>query len=144
MADNATDFLEDQLTQALFKGASCTALTLTAGIYVGLYQGGISTPTDTGGGSEVSTTAGYARVLTSAANWTTTTAGTITAKNTTAMTFAANTGTAWIVTDVVFHNHITNTGFTNYLLRGALSASVTINAGDSFQFAASALITTIS
>lgn len=138
---NATDYVEDLINQALFKGASCTALTQTAGIYLGLY---LVAPTDTGGGTEVSTTAGYARILTTAANWTTTTAGTITAKNTTAQTFAANTGTAWIVTDVAFHNHLTATGFTNYLLRGALSASVTINTGDQFQFAASAAIITIS
>ena len=138
---NATDYVEDQINQALFKGASCTALTLTAGIYLGLYQ---VAPTDTGGGTEVSTTAGYARILTTAANWTVTTAGTITAKNASALLFAANTGTAWIVTDVAFHNHLTATAFTNYLLRGALNSSVTINAGDQFQFAASAATITIS
>ena len=139
---NASDHLEYLLSQSLFQANNfATALTTSAGIYVGLY---IVAPTDTGGSTEVSTTAGYARALTSAVNWTMVTAGTITAKNTSAMIFAANTGTAYTVTDVAFHNHETATAFTNYLMRGALSANVLVPAGDQFQFLASALIVTIS
>jgi hypothetical protein len=134
--DAFSDFVEYTILQALFGGQSATALTLAGGPWIGLHQ---ATQTDTGGASEVSTTAGYVRVQVATANWTINSSGTMLAKNNAAVTFAANTGTAWVVTDLAFFNHSSNNGATNFMGRGPLSASVTINSGDTFQFAASAI-----
>lgn len=140
-----TDTLENKLVDWFFRaqaigitGATAAAGTGPATLYIGLFT---ANPTDTGGGTEVTTTStNYARasVTSSLANW----AGTQSAGSTTAS--SGTSGTTSNNNAITFNspnssaNWGTITGFGifdatsagNLLIYGALSANKTVNVGD--------------
>lgn len=143
MSSAFSDHLEYLVLRQTMKMTADIAITATA-IWVGLHQTNLS---DTAGtsGSEVATTGGYARLASTAADWTVNTAGTIQAKNNLALTFGVNSsGSAYTVTDVGIWRHSSNILSSDLMFRGTLSAAVTVNLNDTFQFATSALTITVS
>ena len=136
-----SDYLENKLTDALFRGQ---AYTMPATIYVALYT---ASPSDTGGGTEV-TGGAYARVAvtSSLANWAGTQAAgstvassgaTGTTSNNAAITFPAPTANWGTITHFALMDASSGG---NPLFYGALSASKTVNNGDAApQFAAGTL-----
>jgi hypothetical protein len=136
-----SDYLENKLIDFLFRGQTFTAPTT---VYVGLFT---ATPSDTGGGTEVSGNA-YARVgvASSLANW----AGTQSAASTTASTgtggttsnngtisFPTPTPSGWGTVTAIGLFDALSSG--NLLVWGALTTSKTINAGDTVTFPAASL-----
>lgn len=146
-----TDFLENKLIDFLFRGqalgitgASAAAGTGPTTLYVGLFT---ATPSDTGGGTEV-TGGSYARVsVTSAlANWagTQSAASTVASSGTTGTT--SNNGTITFPAPTANWGTITSIGIFdastagNLLIYGALGTNKTVNNGDAApSFAAAAL-----
>lgn len=138
-----TDYLENKIVDHLFRA---TAYTAPTNLYVGLLT---AAPSDSGGGTEVSGNA-YARVqITSATTaWNATQGGTTGASSGTggqtanagAITFPSPTPSGW---GTVTHFAIFDASSTgNMLFWGALTASKTVNAGDTVSFAAGALTVT--
>ena len=143
MSSAFSDYLEYTVLRQTMKQTDSGNLVATA-IWLGLHQTNL---TDTAGtsGTEVSTTGGYTRFQSTAADWTVNTAGTILAKNAGALSFPINaSGSAYVVTDVGIWRHSSNNLSSDLMFRGTLSASVTVNLNDTFQFAASALTITVS
>lgn len=151
-----TDFAENKLVDFLFRNQALgipAGNANTAGItnlYVGLLT---AAPSDTGGGTEVSTTStGYARVAVanSLANWagtqsagsTTASTGTSgTTSNNNAVTFGAPSANWGNVTHFAIFDASTGG---NMLVYGALTTAKTVNNGDAApSFAAGALTFTI-
>jgi hypothetical protein len=126
-----SDLLEQKLLDHIFTDP---AYTPPATLYVGLYT---AAPTDAGGGTEV-TGGSYARVATAAADWSAA-SGTAPAQKTNTATLTFPTATAsW---GVVTHFGIFDASTAgNLLIWDALSASKTIDIGDTPSFAASALV----
>jgi len=146
-----TDTLENKLVDWFFRaqaigttGATAAAGTGPATLYVGLFT---VTPSDTGGGTEVSGNA-YARVAvtSSLANW----AGTQSAGSTTAssgtggttsnnnvISFPTPTPSGWGTVVAVGLFDASSSG--NLLIWGALTTSKTINPGDTVTFPAGTL-----
>jgi len=145
-----TDFAENKLIDWIFRGQPIGFNGASTGVgpanlYVGLLTGN---PTDSTAGTEVSTTlTGYTRVavLSSLGNW----AGTQAANSTTAssgntgttsnnnpITFPVPSATWGLVTGVGIFD--TATGV-NLLAYSALTASKTINTGDTVSFPAASL-----
>lgn len=136
-----SNFLENKLIDWLLRaqaigitGATAAAGTGPATVYVGLFT---SSPSDTGGGTEVSG-GSYARqaVTSSLANWagtqsaasTTASTGTTgTTSNNNAITFPAPTANWGVITAIGIYDAVT-TG--NLLFWAPLSASKTVNSGD--------------
>lgn len=130
---NASQYLTGQLVAHIFRTAS---FTKPSALYVALFT---VTPTAAGGGTEVSTTStGYARVAINPAdaNWAAPVSGNGTTSNVAAINFGTATG-SW-GTVVGYGIFDASTGG-NMLTFGALTASKTINSGDSFQFPANQL-----
>lgn len=139
-----TNYLENKLIDHLFRGQSFTAPT---GLHVGLHT---ADPTETGAVSEVSGNS-YVRgaLAPSLSNWkstngTTGSASSGTGGNTTnaaTITFPVPTGAGW---GVVTHFSVwdASTGG-NALVYGALSASKTINSGDTVTAAVDAISVTL-
>jgi hypothetical protein len=139
-----SDYLENKLVDHIFRGQTFTA---PANTYVALFT---AAPADAGGGTEVSGN-GYARVTvaSSLANWAgTQSAGSTVASsgtggatsNNAAITFPTPTGAGW---GTVTHFGIFDASTSgNLLFHGALTASKTINAGDTVSYAAAQLATT--
>jgi hypothetical protein len=146
-----TDFLENKIIDWLFRaqaigitGASAAAGTGPTSLYLALFT---ATPSDTGGGTEVSG-GSYARVAvtSSLANWagTQAAASTVassgtggTTSNNAAITFPAPTANWGTVTSFAIMDASTAG---NMLFYGALTTSKTINSGDAApSFAAAAL-----
>lgn len=136
-----SDYLENKIIDWLFRGQ---AFTPPAGLYVGLFT---ATPSDAGGGTEVTGNA-YARVnlAPSLVNW----AGTQAAASTVASTgtngttsnnstivFPTPTPSGWGVITSIGIFDAASAG--NLLAWGALTASKTVNAGDVVDFPAAAL-----
>tara|TARA_R100000808_G_scaffold4228_1_gene14078 strand:+ start:503 stop:916 length:414 start_codon:yes stop_codon:yes gene_type:complete len=122
-----TNFLEDKIINHVFGGTAYTAPTT---IYVALYT---STPSDAGGGTEVSG-GGYAR---QSVAWTIAGSGTAQASNTSAITFPAATSDWGTVThaavvdasssgNILAYEELTKTDFTT-------ANPKTVNTGDIFQ-----------
>ena len=142
---NASDYLENKLVDQLFRGQ--TAPT-TSTLYIALFT---SAPSDSGGGVEVSGNA-YARaaVTSSLTNWAGTQGTGTTAvssgtsgstSNNAVVTFPVPTPSGWgLVTHFAVFD-ATTAG--NMIVWGTLSASKTINAGDTVTFPAAALTVTI-
>lgn len=136
-----TDYLENKLIDALLRGQ---AFTMPATVYVALFT---ATPTDAGGGTEV-TGGSYARVAvaSSLANWAGTQAAgstvassgtTGTTSNNNAITYPAPTANWGTVVAFALMDALTGG---NMLIYGALNANKTVNSGDAApQFAAGAL-----
>lgn len=94
-------------------------------------------------GVEVPVGDGYARESIAAAGWTTATDGSniTTGKNTAAITFTVASGTGWgLITGFGIHTAVSGIG--TLYLHGSLAADVQINSGDTFEFAASAMVLT--
>jgi len=137
-----SNYLENKLIDHLFRGVSFTA---PAALHVGLYT---ATPSDTGGGTEV-TGGAYARVALnpSTTNWAATNGATTTSatssgtsgttSNNVAVTFATPTASWGTITS--FGIFDASSGG-NLLWWGALTANKTVNGGDAApSFAISAL-----
>ena len=128
-----TNYLEDKIINHVFGGAAYSAQTTC---YVGLYT---ATPTDAGGGTEVSG-GGYAR---QSVAWTRSGSGTAQAVNTSAITFPAATSDWGVVThaavldasasgNILAYEELTKTDFTT-------ANPKTVNTGDIFQIDAANL-----
>lgn len=130
-----SDYLENKIIDLVFRGQAYTAPTL----YVALFT---AAPSDSGGGTEVSTTGtGYARVKAAAGasqaltDWAATQGGSTASSgttgvtsNTNAITFGTPGATTWgTVTHFGIFDAITAG---NLLYWGALTASKTIQNGD--------------
>lgn len=136
-----SDYLENKIIDYVLRGQAFTA---PATVYVGLFT---ATPSDTGGGTEV-TGGSYARVAvtSSLANWagtqaaasTTASTGTSgTTSNNASITFPAPTANWGTITSIGIFDAAT-TG--NLLIWGALTTNKTVNNGDAApSFAAAAL-----
>lgn len=113
-----------------------TAYTMPS-VWVGLYT---AAPTDAGGGTEVSTTStGYARKSTAAADWTAASGNPASASNANAITFATASGSWGTVT----HFGLFDAASGGNMLRwGALGTAKAIGSGDTASFAAGALTIT--
>lgn len=142
----ASNYLENKLTDLIFRGQAFTA---PATIYVSLHT---TDPLDDASGAEVSGGA-YARVAITAnlTNWSGTQAAASTtassgtggeSSNNGAITFPAPSGANW---GVVTHFGVWDAATTgNLLIHGALGTPKTINDGDAApSFAAAALVNTI-
>lgn len=135
-----SDFLENKIIDQLFRGQ---AYAFPSTLYVGLFT---AAPTDTGGGTEVSS-GGYARasVAASLANFAGTQgAGTTAASNGSTGT-TSNNGSITFVTPTATWGTVTSFGVYdaatggNLLFYGVLSISKTINQGDTVTFPAASL-----
>lgn len=109
--------------------------TLVGAVYVGLYT---ATPSDTStgssGGTEVSG-GSYARIVTAAAAWNTSSGGSI--SNATDIVFATASGSWGTVTQVGLFDAVTAG---NLIWWGDLTASKTVGNGDVFKFLAGQLV----
>jgi hypothetical protein len=123
-----SDFLENKLLDHVLRN---TAYTQPATVYAALYT---ATPSDTGGGTEVSGGA-YART---AVTFGAAASGSI--SNSADVTFPAATGNWGTVTHVGIFDASTAG---NLLFWGALTASKTINNGDQFKFLATKLVVSL-
>jgi hypothetical protein len=133
VAGSFSDFLELELLDHVFGNAAYTA---PATLYVSLFT---ATPSDTGGGTEA-TGGSYARVAVTnnATNWPAAAAG---AKaNGTAITFPTASASWGVVTQFGIHDASTAG---NLLVWGDLTASKTIDSGDTASFAVGELDITL-
>jgi hypothetical protein len=120
-----SDYLEQQLANHIFRASTFSKPT---GLHVGLFT---SATTDAGGGTELSGN-GYARaaLAPSDSNWTLT-GGTISNASNQTITFPTPTGNWGTVTH--FGIFTASTGG-SLLFHGALTASKTVNQGDTVTF----------
>ena len=125
-----SDFLEEELLDHVLNGLTWAS---PASVWIGLYT---AVPSDAGGGTEVSGT-GYARIQMTG-GWTVTVN---VADNTAIIDFGTAGAGGWGTIGWVGIFDAVTGG--NLLFWGALSATKTVNDGDSFQFAASALTVTL-
>lgn len=107
-----------------------TTYTKPTATYLALFT---ATPSDTGGGTEVSGN-GYAR---QAVTWNAASSGAGTADNSSTHTFTASGGNWGTITHIAIMDAST-TG--NFLYYGAVTASRVINDGDSLTVAAGAIV----
>ncbi len=121
-----TDYLENSLRAHCFRTASFAKPTVLA---VALFT---AAPTDAGGGTEV-TGGAYARVNRAPldANWTAASATDGLTDNAAVITFPAATASWGTVTHFAIFDALTAG---NMLIWGALTASKTVGAGDTFSF----------
>lgn len=128
-----SDFLELEVLDHVFGAAAYTA---PATLYVGLFT---ATPSDTGGGTEV-TGGSYARksVTNNATNFPAASSGS--KSNGTAITFAAATASWGIITSFGIFD-AASAG--NLLVWGPLTANKTVDSGDTVSFAIGALTITL-
>lgn len=130
-----SDYFEDAIKE-WFRGTSFPAAT--GSLYCALFT---AAPSDSGGGTEVSGNAYARQALSKAAGtWTAGSAGSGQISNTAAITFPTATPSAWgTITHFGIFDALT---VGNLIIWGALTASKTVNAGDTFQFAAGTLVIT--
>jgi hypothetical protein len=134
LAGSFSVYLENLVLYHTFNGA---AFTSPATVYVALFT---ATPSDTGGGTEVSGNA-YARVAVTGntTNFPTTSTGSI--SNGTAITFPQATPSGWgVITQFGIFDASTSG---NLLVWGDLSASKTVDPLDTVSFAIGALTITL-
>lgn len=129
MAGSKSDYLENAYLSHLFGKSSLSVPT----IYVGLFT---STPSDAGGGTEVSG-GSYARKSTAAADWTTPSGGSI--ENANAITFAEATADWGEVTQFGLFDALSGG---NLLYWGDLSVSKEVYSGDTPSYPAGDLVVT--
>lgn len=134
MASGMSDYLEAALLNYLFKGA---AFTNPAGIFdIALYT---ATPSDTGGGTEVSSTGtAYVRKSTTAAQWTVSGTTPTQAANNADLVWAAATASWGNISGFALFQS-TNPCFWGDLTNGPK----TIGSGDIFQFSSGDLKVTL-
>jgi hypothetical protein len=139
----ATDYLENQLVDHIFRTASFTKPTA---LYVALFTNATN---DAGGGTEV-TGGSYARKQLDPldTNWNATQGGTSGASSGTGgltdnavdITFVTATASWGTVTNFAIMDALTGG---NMLIHGTLTASKTVDDGDTFKFVAGALDVTV-
>ena len=130
-----SDYLENKILDYLFRGTT-TAFN-PATIYIALYT---AAPSDSGGGTEV-TGGSYARIQVGPSDGTwTNTAGGVGAVNSGTggltdnvadITFTTASASWGVVTHVAIMDAVTGG---NFLFHGALTASKTVDNGDTFKF----------
>jgi hypothetical protein len=118
-------YLEDALLDHAFMK---TALSQASNLYVGLST---ADPTDDASGLAEPSGGSYARVSTAAADWNASSSGTI--DNANDITFPAATASWGTVTHFIISDAATAG---NYYAHGALTASKTIDNGDTAKFTA--------
>ena len=131
---SASNFLELELLDHVLGNAAYTA---PATVYIALHT---ADPTEAGGTGEVASSNAYARVAVTnnATNWPAASGGS--KANGTAITFPTPTGAGW---GLVTHFSILDASSSgNTLFSGALTASQTINAGNTVSFGVGALTVT--
>jgi hypothetical protein len=131
------DLFEQKVLDHIFTDP---AWTPPATLYLGLSS---TTPTEAGGGITEPSTGSYARVATTAADWSAA-SGTAPAVKTNTATFTFPTATAdWVaaanLTYFVLWDHITNALAADVIAFGALTTPKPILNGDTASFAASAI-----
>jgi hypothetical protein len=127
-----SDYLEGELIKHIFRTGSFTKPAVLA---VGLFT---AAPNDAGGCTEVSGN-GYSRATLNPldANWAAPAGGNGTTSNVSTITFATPSGAGW---GTVTHFAIFDAASAgNILFHGALTASKTINSGDTVSYAAGQL-----
>lgn len=138
-----SDYIENKVIDALLRGQ---AFPTIANCYIALFT---AAPSDAGGGTEVSG-GNYARqqVASSLANWAGTQgAGTTTASTGTGGVTSNNNAISWGT--VTWSGTVTHWGIFdaltggNLLIHAALTASQAVSSGNTVQFAAGALQTTV-
>lgn len=132
-----TDTFEQSVLNHIFTDP---AWTPPATLYIGLSS---TTPTEAGGNLTEPSTGSYARVATSASDWSAA-SGTAPAVKTNTATFTFPTATAdWAsaanLTHFTLHDHISNTAAANFVAWGALTVAKPVLNGDTASFAASAI-----
>jgi len=122
-----TDYLENKLLDHVWGNTAYSAPTT---LYIGLST---TTPTDSGGNITEPATGAYARVsvTNNTTNWPNASGGA--KSNGVAITFPEATASWGTVTHFFIAD--TNSGFTNVIATGALTASKTIDTGDTASFA---------
>lgn len=130
-----SDYLENQLILHLFRTGSFTKPT---SLYIALFT---SATSDAGGGTEVTAT-GYSRQALNPldANWAATSGTNGQTSNVSAINFGTWSSGPTTVTHVAIMD-ASSSG--NMLFHGALTASKTVNSGDSFSIPASSLTVTL-
>lgn len=134
MAGSFSDYLENNLCGRVFGGTGVNFTPSTVH-YIALFK---SAPTDTGGGTE-STGSNYGRVTfqSSTSNWTTASSGYV--FNAVAITWPQSSGSWGVITHFGIYDS-SSTGGTNNLYAWAdLTASKTIDDGDTVSFSSGAL-----
>lgn len=131
MAGNISNYLENKLLE---HSLGKTSFTMPATVYAALY---LVTPTETGGGTEVSGS-GYARIATT---WNTAVNGVITNAADIRFPSVSGAGSNWGTVVALGLLDASTAG--NLLWYGPLSASVTINTSDDFRIAAGGLTITL-
>jgi hypothetical protein len=133
-----TDLVEQKLLDHLFTDPTYTPATT---LYLALSS---TTPAEAGTGITEPSGGGYARVATTAADWSAA-SGTAPAQKTNTATFTFPLATAdWVaganLTHFVIFDHITNTASANVVAFGALATAKPVLNGDTPSFAAGAII----
>lgn len=141
MAGSASDVYEKRILDLIFRNTNASA-TVPLGldgtnVWIGLFT---ATPSDTGGGTEVSGSS-YARVAVArtGAGFAAATGAAATTSNSGAVTFPTATGSWGTVTQFGVFDAATSG---NLVFWGDLTASKTVGNGDTVSFAASALTIT--
>jgi hypothetical protein len=132
-----TDLWEQAILDHIFTDP---VLTMAATLYIGLSS---TTPTEAGGNLTEPSTGSYARVATTATDWSAA-SGTAPAVKTNTATFTFPTATAdWSsaanLTHFTLHAHISSTTAANFIAWGALTVAKPVLNGDTASFAASAI-----
>lgn len=125
------DYLEGEIVDHIFRNTAIFAAP--ANVYVALYT---ADPGETGAGTEVANANGYAREAVNTSTGWSGSAGSGATDNVAAVDFGSASGGNWgTITHVAITDSATHGGG-NHLLNDALTASKTVNDGDSFQFPA--------
>jgi hypothetical protein len=133
MAGSMTDYLENKILE---HSLGKTSFSMPAGCYIALFT---ASPTDAGGGTEVSTAStGYARQQVLAAGWGSATGGSIT--NAADITFPVATASWNTITAIGIFDAVSGG---NMLWWGTLGTSKAIAQNDQFKIAASNLTITL-
>ena len=130
MAD-MNDYLEAALLNHIFRNTAYTSPGTD--VWIALYT---TATTDTGGGTEVTDTGAYVRILVQGTGAWDDPAGAGATANTGAISFTQATATWGTVTHTAVIDSCSDTGTDNMLMHGSLTSSKTVNNGDTFSFAA--------
>jgi len=126
MANNLSDYAEAKIIDHSVGKTSWTMPTVSVALYT-------ATPTDSTAGTEVANSGSYARKVTTGADWSAASAGAN--ANAADITFTTATGSWGTVAGVALTDSSTYGGG-NIIWYGALTASKTVDSGDTFKFAA--------
>jgi len=129
MANNLSDYAEAKIIDHSVGKTSWTMPTAHIALYT-------TTPTDSTAGTEVTNANSYARLATAGSDWAAASAGAN--SNAADLTFTTASGSWGTVAGVAITDSATH-GAGNIIWYGALTASKTVDSGDTFKFATGAL-----